>query len=317
MKNLVGVNITSPYQLLSLMSYYKANGSRYNCIVVYKYNAWGSEQISNLYLDYFHSIGGVLVEGLKGTPTIIKDIKRRFSPKEIDFVSVGKIDPLMSIFFRKSRRVVIADGFGSYGSVYSFYKAIRREGQSVNVYCLYAVFHYTLKSIFNSLIKSESYAFHNLKTMEEDNRFASEFKLVCREIGPIEDGVMGDRKVLLVAEQPLVKLGLLTNSEYGDILCRIKRYAEENNLQLILKKHPSENFTSKEPFDYISNARIVEDICINSPNITHVVSHSSSSLFNLTVLNEEINVISFLCELPPILSSKQKKLFSKIRLENF
>lgn len=311
MRTLVGINITSPYQLLSFLSYYEKKCSCYCKIIIFKYDYWGSNQIYNRYLEYFQKIGGILIQNSSDLTQIIHHLQEQYNGDIFDFVTVNTPAIKLKLSFKKSKSIIIADGFGYYGNFLTLISTLKRE-KKVPIFSptiMVTSLKYFLKKILFKFFKYEEYTLLSYKDLTPNDEFIFNFKKVIMKLNGVN---FIETPSLIFLDQPLVKLGILNQTQYELLIESIYEYSTSLGLTFFIKEHPSSG-TRHEKYNIIEFDGILEELCILNRNIKYVISHSSTGLFNILYLRDDIKIKKTINNSHLLISNKQRKIFSKIK----
>ncbi|AXH63519.1 polysialyltransferase family glycosyltransferase [Providencia huaxiensis] len=308
MRALVGINITSPYQLLSFISYYEENKAKYSKFIIFKYDYWGHNQIYKRYLDYFIKIGGEIIENITNLNSIINYLNHEINQFNFDFISVNQPLIQLKYRFKKSNLIVISDGLGYYGDYSSLISSLKRERRSfISQWSLSTIkIKYLLKKILFKTIKFEEYTLLRYSDLSPNKNFIDNFK---NTVLKLNGNSHIETPSLVFLDQPLVELGFLSENEYSLLIRSIYNYSKSLGLNFFIKMHPSSVKESAE-YNTLKFDGILEELCILNKNIKHVISYSSTGLFNILYLSDDIKVEKVNSD--AVMSKKQNKIFEKI-----
>ncbi|HFS5768489.1 TPA: polysialyltransferase family glycosyltransferase [Providencia rettgeri] len=310
MRILIGVNITSPYQFLSFISYYEEKKELYDEVVIFKYDYWGYNQIYKRYLDYFLELNGKLIENTSSLSEIISYLKRYYKEALFDFVTVNSPAIKLKLFFKNSNLIVIADGLGYYANFSTLINSIRRESKlSISPSRLTIMtIKYLIKKVFIKLISFEEYTLLRYKDLSLNQTYINNFKSI---VGKLKGSIDISTPSLIFLDQPLVKLGIMNQDEYDRLLESAYKYSISLGLTFYIKEHPS-SINSNQKYKIIKFDGLLEELCLLNNNIKHIMSYSSTGLFNILYLNDFIKVERTIKNKDINMSKKQNKILNKI-----
>lgn len=285
---LVGVNITSPFQLVCFVSYLKSRNKFFDEIVLYVVNYWGKGQIYENYLsllpelkvDIRHVSNNRELIGL-----VMNDIKYSHN---ITFVCVNA--PYFPFKFLKPacKFVVISDGLGTYNGLIQSINVSRKEKKISKLSYKFPllIIKRLIVSFFSNVITYDSYMLFNPVSLKKNNFFSSSLRQTLKIFGS-NSGL--ERPSLIFLSQPLVQLGMLDINEYLSCLNKAKDFAEREGLDFLIKLHPTE-VAVFDSLDYANIKKyhyngLIEEACVNDENIKVVVSFFSSGLYMVPELS--------------------------------
>ncbi|MEQ5727768.1 polysialyltransferase family glycosyltransferase [Providencia rettgeri] len=310
MRILVGININSPYQLLSFLSYYEKNKLHYSKKIIYKFDYWGYNQIYNRYLNYFISEGGELIEEITDLDEIIKQLKSNHPNALFDFITINEPSIKLKFLFKKSKAIIIADGLGYYGNFLTTILGIKRE-KAIKISSKDKIFmalkYFTKKLIFH-FIEYEEYTLLKYKNLKFNENFSDDLKKIIPKLKGKSDI---NKPSLIFSDQPLVKLKILSSNEYNRLINSVYVYATSLGLEFYIKEHPSHPISDSK-YNIVKFDGIIEELCLVNSNIKQVLSYSSTGLFNLIYLRNDIIVEKAVKSYSLYMSKKQRKILDKI-----
>ncbi|GMQ47865.1 polysialyltransferase family glycosyltransferase [Vibrio sp. 10N] len=308
---LVGVNINSPYQLMSFVSYFQANANNFERAVVFKRDVWGYNQIYQPYLDLLSTLNIQLIEQQMSP----KSLGVYFKDEGISVVTLVIINDVNPQYYHYSglsvELVIIADGLGYYGDARSRFLATQRESDFSKLALFKTALNYYIKKVYDSLRNPKRFTIAEVKqNIVINNDYTYSLKSVFDKV-ILEPQLK--RPALIFVSQPLVKLGLMSQQAYDDHLDFLQRFADNKGLDFFIKPHPSE-IDDLRKYNIFNSPAIIEHAMYYESNIKCVVGFSSTSLINIKLLYDvEVWRLDLL---DASLSSKQNKLLNMIdRLE--
>ncbi|WP_409306245.1 polysialyltransferase family glycosyltransferase [Pectobacterium sp. B1J-3] len=316
-KTLVGIKISSSYQLINFLALYDEVRFIYEKAIVYKYNYWGDDKIYKRYLDFAEKMGVEVKEATR-EKDIVNDLnvegKSVFFNREFDFVYVNNISIVIKLSFPYSKSFIISDGLGMYGDIFTYIGAYKRE-KKVNDYSLcvfFAGINFLLKKMAGYLFKSSSFSLFDPLTLKINKRYIESIKKIFNEslssLPKLKNGTM------IFISQPLVQLGIISHGEYSSIINRLKKIANDEGLDFLIKLHPVElsgnEYISSDFFQFDG---LIEEACVIDKNVKVVVSFLSTGSLNIEFLSDAKNYILPVSILNLRLSKKQKILISMIK----
>lgn len=289
MNVLIGVNVTSPFQLVCFISYLKNNLNKFDKIILYTYNYWGKGQIYDSYMDAL-SFFNVDVRSISSNGELIGSVINELkSNSDVTFFCVNSPYFPFKFFKPTCKFVVISDGLGTYSGLLKSIIISAKE-KSINLFS-YKFILLILKrfavSFFSIVIKYESYMLYSPYSLKKSNEFSSSLRDTLKSFKSNRTGLPGPSLIFL--SQPLVQLGLLSEVDYMGCLNRAREFANKEGLDFFIKLHPTEikifnslDYKDIKPYHYDG---LIEEACVNDDNIKVVVSFFSSGLYMIPELS--------------------------------
>ncbi|MBI6191590.1 hypothetical protein JEP98_20775 [Providencia rettgeri] len=301
----IGLDIRTPYQLLSFLSFLDYNKSTTNIIIIDK----------DEYLLKFKSFEKLLeIYSCKIlTSCNNKEILNLIdlnSDKSINLISVNFPEYFLKIKRPKIKLITINDGLSSYASFKSMYFNIKRSNRKINIFSLFIKFigERTLSKLF----KFDEFYLYDTKKLNINNNFSHSFKKLI-DLNNSDKTPVIEKKCLVFIGQPLVNLNIMSKSDYIYHLEQVKKYANDKNLDFYYKPHPLEKKETYEHLSLLSHDGLIEEICALEKNISIVCSFYSTALVTLPALFD-IEVTRLIPNIKNLyFSSKQEKLLYRAK----
>ncbi|SFR45005.1 hypothetical protein SAMN04488070_1146 [Pseudidiomarina maritima] len=308
----VAPKIASSYQLLSLLSYVRANHNEIKATYVFLDPYWHANQIPSRYTNYCEKYNVIFVKTAGALPNskAIKEAGCKLLRFYVNNVS------LKSVLLRRQDRVVlIADGLGTYVNCASKINAVTRERGKPTLNEKRKIFNYMLMSNVAERFSSvHSYMIFDKASLKLDKSFVEQFKISMTELRCSKDDELVNH--LIFISQPLVKLGVLTEERYLELLKHLEQRAREKRLAFLVKPHPAEDvdWYFANNFSALDFDGVIEEFGVNNPR-NEFISFLSSALLTLPYLTESTVYRLPLPEFERniVLSSAQRELLSRVQ----
>ncbi|QQE93222.1 hypothetical protein JFB93_20205 [Providencia rettgeri] len=301
----IGLDIRTPYQLLSFLSFLDYSKSTNNILIINK-DEYLSKFLSFKKLLYTYNCK-VIVSSDKRD--ILKLVDSN-NDKSINIISVNFPEYSLKIRRPNINLVTVNDGLSSYASFKSMYFNIKRSNRKTNI--LFLLIKFIGERILSKTLKFEEFYLHDTKRLKTNNKFAHSFKKLI-DLKNSDKYPTIENKCLVFIGQPLVNLNIMSESDYISYLEQVQKYANDKGLEFYYKPHPLEKKEIYNCFPTIKYDGLVEELCALEKNISIVCSFYSTALVTLpTLFDIEATRIT-----PNIknlyFSPKQKKLLHRAK----
>lgn len=286
---LVGVNITSPFQLVCFVSYLKNKSGFFDEVVLYIVNYWEKGQIYENYLSLLSEIN-VDIRPVSSNRELIGLVRRDFiNDCNITFACINA--PYFPFKFLKPtcKFVIISDGLGTYNGLIKSINVSRKEKKISKLSYKFPllIMKRLFVSFFYYIIRHEVYMLFDPHSLKKNNFFSSSLRETLKLFGSNNSGL--EKPSLIFLSQPLVQLGMLNKDEYLSCLNKARDFAKKEELDFLIKLHPTEvsvfkslDYAGIKKYDYNG---LIEEACVNDGNIKVVVSFFSSGLYTVPELS--------------------------------
>ncbi|WP_340642255.1 polysialyltransferase family glycosyltransferase [Photobacterium damselae] len=302
----IGVDIKTPYQLLSFFSYIDYINSDVNKIFVKNLEAMN--HLVKSFKDLFE-IFNCEVIGYENDDDLLDFIKKTDS-KDIKLVSVNF--PKYKFSFKKINLVIISDGLSSYPSFLSMFYNFKRANRDISLLNLFVKF-YTEK-LLSKFIKFDEFFLFNKSNLKPNRDYINSFRrVISLSRGKYQPHLKN--KSFIFIGQPLVKLGIMDKESYDGFIYRAQNIAKEKGLDFYYKPHPLECELNNRSFNVIDSGDLtIEEFCYIEKNVDSICSFYSTALITIPELLN-INSYRFTPKIENLLfSNKQKILLSKVEI---
>lgn len=286
---LVGVNITSPFQLVCFVSYLKDRNDFFDEVILYVVNYWGKGQIYENYLSLLSGMN-VDIRPVSSNRELIslvrRDIKNSY---DVTFVCVNAPYFPFKLIKPRCKFVIVSDGLGTYNGLIKSINVSRKEKKINKLSFKFPllIMKRLIVSFFYNVMSHEDYMLYNPRSLKKNNLFSSSLRETLKLFCSHNSGL--GKPSLIFLSQPLVQLGILSKEEYWSCLNKARELAKREELEFLIKLHPTEmavfnslDYTGIKKYDYNG---LIEEACVNDENIKVVVSFFSSGLYTVPELS--------------------------------
>ncbi|MEQ5857774.1 alpha-2,8-polysialyltransferase family protein [Halomonas sp. EF61] len=309
-------DLVTTYHLISALSFCISKSCKGDEIVVYYIEDMdGKYQFSDI---SFISDSGVLISLRKQKKlngfywTIVPFVNRLLSFRETrSSIYLGHhtyykptvaryLDKKELMLGRKFFTFGFEEGVGTYNGFSQEKDVALREKKK------YFLAKFVLKKILRSrLFLDFKWGLLKDKSEEVDKCYKSAASIVLNNLYSELNGLKGTKLAdlsnkVVYFTTPFVKIDLMSNEEYNDFFCRVVKYFEENNIPLVIKPHPLDDFSYE---DIAPNADVIEssapaEIMMLGFNVKMVAGVNSTALVTASCLYDchAINMVDFLPE---------------------
>ncbi|MGR6759139.1 polysialyltransferase family glycosyltransferase [Aeromonas veronii] len=286
---LVGVNITSPFQLVCFVSYLKEKSGFFDEVILYTINYWERGQIYENYLSFLSEMN-VDIRPISNNRELISLVSHDIrNSHNVTFVCINS--PFFPFKFIKPtcKFVIVSDGLGTYNGLIKSINVSRKEKRIKKLSYKFPllIMKRLIVSLFYNVISHEDYMLFNPRSLKKNNLFSSSLRETLKLFGSNNSGL--GKPSLIFLSQPLVQLGMLNKEEYLSCLNKAREFAKREGLEFLIKLHPTEmavfnslDYTGIKKYDYNG---LIEEACVNDDNIKVVVSFFSSGLYSVPELS--------------------------------
>lgn len=276
---LIAHALTSPLHLINFLTYLHSTKVKYDRKYICIQEYWGKPTIPSRYLEYCSNNGITIL-----TPEQYKRVTSLITKEDeitLVFVKSLSLKALSKLLLNNINKIVIIDeGLSSYaGSLHSIKALVREKGAlcaGTSILSIILKTPYVL-AFRNKLLKFSAFE----SDLQEINKeYCSNFKAVLDSLHLNDNkATYEDKKYsnyFLFCSQPWVDIGLMTCSEYTEILNDIQQKIKKIGKDLIIKKHPADFAYDYDNFETIDFNGSAEEL-IWTHKFAGIVSRSSTT----------------------------------------
>lgn len=302
--------ITSPFQILNIISYLETSNEKYDEINIYTFDYWAKCQIDSRYLSILKNKYDINIFKVRDGNSMLREIKKTKRKKKIrikfTFLCINR--PICKLFLISPSAdfLIIEDGLGYYADLKEKIKTSFRERGFISAVrtiigtVFYDNFLRYLISVKKHVLFPEDIEKPNEKYL---NGFKRAVSITALDFPKI------NKPTFIFVSQPLVELGLIKKNSYDEHIKKASTVAAESGMEFYIKPHPSESLNTVYSFNILNYKGSIEELIYANENIKAIGGFTSTSLYTSSILFGT-KTFAFDYHLLANLSSSQRNIFN-------
>lgn len=292
-KVIVGYSIVSPLHLINFLTYLQSCEEDFHERYLFICNYWGDSIIPQRYIDYCKQKNINVILNEEEKKRILNNLSK--SERNIFFVCVKSpnLYILKKGFSKNIEKIIIIDeGLSSYAGFFHSFKATFREKNIKGVFKL--LLYIVITKFLQIFIQYKIYRFTAFHGENINSTYKKYFLQVLKDIDISSFGDKIGEKSILFCTQPLIEIGLMSYSEYEEMISEVRAICKSSNILLLIKKHPVDKIFKYSGYNIVNFDGIVEELVVTQENIIGTISScSTSSLLIPALIDKESYIVSF------------------------
>jgi hypothetical protein len=299
-KHYVGVVRTS-YHLLNFLTFLEKNKNIRDVAEVLFTPYWHGTTLSEDLVHYCSSMGIKIIYVNEDilNESISSKIKLCQTELEVVAVSLSTFLLLKILFFKIYKKInvfFIDDGVGSYSGFSARFKALKREKNKF-YYSILFPFYYYAQKILNKNIGGR-FSMLESPSLNVNKAYRNGIINVLTRLK--SNAPKLNKPAVIFCTQPYVDMGVLSISEYKQVLSTLITLCKKNQAELIIRKHPGDKIFDYCGFNTFNNTELFESFLMRNidyiKSVTSIDSTcllTSKALFSISAYRVDCSISRF------------------------